>query len=93
MTETFEITDEYRFYLLRRKRSEDFIVNAFRRFREASIEPILIKGWAAERNYPPGVTRFSGDVDLAVSDSDYQRAVTLMAEEGSRISGVDLHLE
>jgi hypothetical protein len=85
------MTDEYRFYLLRKRRSEDLILNAFRRLRRAGIEPILIKGWAAGRNYPQTVPRFSGDIDLAVVASDFDRAKDLI--EAESIGGIDLHRE
>ena len=68
------MTDELRFYLLRKRLTEELIVKAFRSFRDQHIEPILIKGWAASRNYPESVPRFSADVDLAVSANDYESA-------------------
>ncbi len=87
------MTDEYRWYLLAKKRSEGLIVNAFREYRKHGIEPILIKGWAAARNYPPDHPRFFGDVDLAVAESDYPKAQQLLEREDSPIEGVDLHRE
>ena len=87
-----EITDEYRFYLLRKRVAENLILNAFRGFRRQGIEPILIKGWAAARNYPPSKPRFFGDIDLAVSAADFDSAKALI-NSGSDIGGVDLHRE
>lgn len=88
-----EMTDEFRFYLLRKRQAEDQIVNAFRGFRQRGIEPILIKGWAAARNYPEFKPRFSGDIDLAVAASDYEAAKDLLNETEGSIGGVDLHRE
>lgn len=91
MSQTDQITDEYRFYLLRKRHAENLILNAFRGFRRAGIEPILIKGWAAARNYPEYKSRFFGDVDLAVSAFDFDRATLLIKEES--LGGIDLHRE
>ena len=87
------MTDEVRWYLLTKKKAEAAICEAFRRFREYQIEPILIKGWAAARNYPPDKTRFFGDIDLAVSAHDYDAAEALVNRRDSPVSGVDLHRE
>ncbi|MEP7147689.1 MAG: nucleotidyltransferase family protein [Acidobacteriota bacterium] len=91
MTHTQQLTDEYRFYLLRKRYAEELIISAFRGLRRNGIEPILIKGWAAARNYPESVPRFFGDIDLAVLSSDYERAGKLI--EGENLGGIDLHRE
>lgn len=68
-------------------------IQAFRFFREKGIEPLLIKGWAAARNYPENSYRFYTDIDLAVRDLDYDKARSLLGSpEGSKIA-VDLHRE
>lgn len=90
MTQPQQISDEYKFYLLRKRHSENLILDAFRGLRAKGIEPVLIKGWAAERNYPESTPRFSGDVDLAVSARDYETGLILLK---SGIGGVDLHKE
>src|SRR5687767_14573450 len=87
------MTDEFRWYLLKQKRIEELILSSFRAFRRESIEPILIKGWAAARNYPETQPRFYGDIDLAVSKADYARALQLTATADSGVLGVDLHCE
>jgi hypothetical protein len=92
MSHLQEITDEYRFYLLRKRVAENLILNAFRGLRLRGIEPILIKGWAAARNYPASKPRFLGDIDLAVSAADFDSATELI-NAGSDIGGVDLHCE
>ena len=85
--------DELRWYLLSRKKMEAGIVAAFSVFRRHGIEPILIKGWAAARNYPPDVPRFYGDIDLAVSSADYDKARMLVDGPDAEAKGVDLHRE
>jgi len=91
MSHTDQITDEYRYYLLRKRHGEDLIVKAFRGFRRAGIEPILIKGWAAARNYPEYKPRFFTDVDLAVSAADFEKSKAFVEKEG--LGGIDLHSE
>lgn len=92
MNHPHEITDEYRFYLLRKRYAETLICAAFRGFRQEGIDPILIKGWAAARNYPESKPRFFGDIDLAVSALDYKKAKDLISTAPG-IGGVDLHRE
>ena len=85
--------DEYRWYLLRKKHLEGLMIRAFEAFRAEGIEPILIKGWAAARNYPDRKPRFFGDIDLSVAGSDHERALKLIGRSDSGASGVDLHCE
>ena len=87
------MTDELRWYLLSRKKSEASIVEAFAGFRRAGIEPVLIKGWAAALNYPDDKPRFFGDIDLAVSAADFARASELVNSPDPEITGIDLHRE
>ena len=87
------MTDEQRWYLLTLKKAEGMIASAFRGLRAHGIEPVLIKGLAAARNYPDCVPRFFGDIDLAVSREDHPRALELVADEKSGVGGVDLHRE
>ena len=87
------MTNELRWYLLTRKKIEASIVEAFRGFRREGIEPVLIKGWAAARNYPNNRPRFFGDIDLAVAAADFARASELVLTPDSGIKGVDLHCE
>jgi hypothetical protein len=77
--------------LLQIKAQQTKIVVAILLFRSHGIEPILIKGWAAARNYPPGGTRRPGDVDLAVSPDQYTKAYRLSREPDLLRCNVDLH--
>jgi hypothetical protein len=76
---------------LQSKAQQHNIIDAFRSFRENDIEPILIKGWAAARKYPPGVLRRPGDVDLAVSPDQYERARELLLGPELKKCNIDLH--
>jgi len=77
--------------LLQARAQQQNVIDAFRLFRSCGIEPVLIKGWAAARNYPPGVIRRPGDVDLAVSPEDYDRAFQLHREPELLKCNIDLH--
>ena len=85
--------DNYRWYLLRLKQHENMICQAFNRFRDRGIEPILIKGWATAKLYPRGVPRFFGDTDLAVAGSDFANASRLCENADIKALNIDLHNE
>ncbi|MBC7898461.1 MAG: nucleotidyltransferase family protein [Saprospiraceae bacterium] len=85
--------DNYRWHLLRLKRHEIMLRRAFGRFRECGFEPILIKGWAIAKLYPWGVPRFFGDIDLAVTSSDFENAFRFCQHDDIRILDIDLHNE
>lgn len=57
-------------------------------FRKKGIEPVLIKGWAASRNYPEPFRRVYSDIDIAVDPRVYQKALELIDIEKVNI---DLH--
>lgn len=76
--------------LLQRKVFEKRIVESFEIFRRSNIEPILIKGWAAARNYPNPDSRIYTDIDLAVAEKDFERAAQLAKSENIF---ADLHRE
>jgi Uncharacterised nucleotidyltransferase len=75
------------------KKLEAEVVSAFQFLRSEGIEPLLIKGWAAARNYPQSVERFYSDVDLAVAAADFDRAKRLLANKPGTKIGIDLHRE
>jgi hypothetical protein len=77
--------------LLQAKAQEVRIVLVFDAFRSQGIEPILIKGWATERNYPPHHTRRPGDIDLAVAPNDYSAASLLLKDPEIGRHLIDLH--
>lgn len=79
-----------RWNLLQQKISEKRIVESFEIFRREGIEPILIKGWAAARNYPNPEQRSYTDIDLAVEEKNFERAEQLK-KRGNLF--VDVHNE
>lgn len=88
-----EIVDELRWHKLSMRRFELAIVEAFELFRTCDIEPILIKGWAAARNYPETQARFFGDVDLAFSASQFDTAVKKLSVRPIPSISIDPHRE
>jgi len=87
------ITDETRWQKLSMRRFELAIIDAFELFRSYGIEPILLKGWAAARNYPEGRYRPFVDADLAFSASDFEKASEVLAANPISSVGIDLHRE
>jgi len=88
-----EINDEFRWNLLRKNILERNAVRAFELFREARIEPLLIKGLAAGQYYPDSQPRVSVDLDLAVSDADFAKAEKIARSEAASDLAIDLHRE
>ncbi|MGB7210097.1 MAG: hypothetical protein WBD27_15680 [Pyrinomonadaceae bacterium] len=85
--------NDSRWRLLFIKKLEAEAVEAFQILRQSGIEPILIKGLAASRNFPKNTPRFYTDIDLAVAAADFNAAIKLIgAGSGTRISA-DLHCE
>jgi hypothetical protein len=92
VTETAEIiTDAARWAVLQRKVQAGKVAQVFRLFRDNGIEPVLIKGFAADQYYPSDVFRPSIDVDLAVSAADFEKAENLGATADGM--AIDLHRE
>lgn len=85
--------DDSRWRVLYTKKLEAEITESFSFFRDRGIEPLLIKGWAAARNYPPNVPRFYSDVDLAVAAADFETAGELLNSGAGSKLGIDLHRE
>lgn len=88
-----QIVDPVRWHKLAMRRHEIEIAAVFGAMINNRIEPILIKGWAAARNYPQGHTRNFVDMDLAVSRDDFANAVALQKKADFPHSSVDLHNE
>ena len=62
-----------------------------RLLQEASIDAILVKGWALAGFYPELALRPIGDIDLVVTPSDYEAATRVLAQPEARGCWVDLH--
>lgn len=67
------------------------LASAFKTFNDAGIEAIVIKGWAAARKYPSSRVRRPGDIDLAVSPGDYDRAREFIHRPDIAKFNIDLH--
>ena len=91
-SESIEFSDEYRWNKLLLRKFEVCIVEVFQFLRAAGIEPILIKGWAANQFYPENRPRSFSDIDIAVSSSDFDNATDLLGNFNKRVS-IDLHHE
>lgn len=79
----------YYWKILQKQVQEQKIEKLFFIFRDHGFEPILIKGWAAAKNYPEPFQRLSADIDIAVKPSEYAHCQKLLNKQN--ISGVDLH--
>jgi len=81
----------YRLQTLQSAIHEEEIQKVFRLLREAGVEPILAKGWAAANFYPDQALRAYGDIDLLVSDDQFARAENVLQSEEASDCWVDLH--
>jgi hypothetical protein len=81
----------YRLQVLQSQIHQEKIQKVFLMFREAAIEPVLVKGWAASRFYPEPGLRPYGDIDLLVKPEHYQTAAELLARTEAKDCWVDLH--
>jgi putative nucleotidyltransferase-like protein len=72
---------------------EETIRKVFKSLREASIEPLLGKGWLAARLYPLPPLRPYYDIDICVRPSDYNRAQEILDSPAADDCWVDLHEE
>ena len=91
--EKISVKDDIRWNLLQRKTAELRAQQAFSLFRQHSIEPILIKGFAAAQFYPESKLRHSIDMDLAVSDRDFDAATVISNSTEANGLAIDLHRE
>jgi hypothetical protein len=81
----------YRLLSLQSVMHEQKIAKVFRLLRQASVEPILAKGWAAARVYPDTALRPYGDIDLLVGPGDSQKAANVLSSPEASDCWVDLH--
>ena len=86
-----EKENDRRWLVLRAKLCEERLKAAFRLFRQNGIEPILIKGWAAAREYPEKYERVFGDIDLCVAPSEFGRSLEIISTEEGKKLNIDLH--
>jgi hypothetical protein len=88
-----QISDDVRWYRLFLRKTELEITRIFRAYREIGVDPVLIKGWAAARNYPKDKPRFFSDIDIAIPSYDYHRCLEWNRSDQRTTLNIDLHRE
>lgn len=83
--------DPRRWYFLQTKVNEKRLISAVRFFRNAGLEPVVIKGWALGRFYPEDEPRPASDLDLAFAPNDFPAAVRLKDEPELKGFNLDFH--
>lgn len=86
-----ELREAHRLYTLQSRVNITRIEKVFTLLRAASVEPILIKGWAAARHYPEPGLRPYGDIDVCVRKENYQSAEAALRDLDPAKFRVDLH--
>ncbi|MGB7070946.1 MAG: nucleotidyltransferase family protein [Pyrinomonadaceae bacterium] len=86
------VTDDVRWHLLQKKRREIEAAEVFALFRSHGIQPIMIKGWASARFYPPDSPRHMGDLDIAVPAGSHEISKAILESKELHYS-IDLHRE
>ncbi|MCU1265034.1 MAG: hypothetical protein JWM21_1352 [Acidobacteria bacterium] len=81
----------YRLQVLQAGIHEEKIERVFRLLADASIEALLIKGWAASGLYPERGLRPYGDIDLVVRPEQYEAASELFGRAEVKDCWIDLH--
>jgi hypothetical protein len=91
MPAALELEQAYRLHALQSAIHERDVEQAFKLFRFAGVEPVLVKGWAVARLYPEVGLRPYGDLDLCVAPEMYPAARLTLKEESDKMHNVDLH--
>lgn len=81
----------YRLQSLQSEIHEQKIEKLFRFFREAQIDAVLAKGWAAAGMYPERALRPYGDIDLCVRPEHMKAAEEVLSTPEANDCWVDLH--
>jgi hypothetical protein len=81
----------FRLQVLQSGIHEEKIKKVFRLLEQASIEAILIKGWAAAGLYPERGLRPYGDIDLIVKPEQHEPASELFGSPELKDCWIDLH--
>jgi Uncharacterised nucleotidyltransferase len=81
----------FRLQVLQSGIHEEKITKVLLLLRQAAIEPILVKGWAAAGFYPERGLRPYGDIDLLVRSEQYRAAAEILAQPEAKDCWVDLH--
>jgi hypothetical protein len=81
----------YRLQALQVAIHERQIKKVFSLLRQAAVEPLLVKGWAAASLYPAQALRPYGDIDLLVRPQHFETARAVLAREEASECWIDLH--
>ncbi len=81
----------YRLHSVQAVMHEEKIKKVFGLLRQASIEALLAKGWAAAALYPAAPLRPYHDIDIFVRPEDFQAAHDLLRSPLANDCWVDLH--
>lgn len=85
-----EIKNDYYWYLIYHAQNCARVKMIFEYFIKNDINPILIKGWAAARNYPNFERQFA-DFDICVAPEDFNKAKKLLETAEGKALQIDLH--
>jgi len=85
-----DLREAYRYCALQAAVRESTLRSAAGVLRDASVEPLVVKGWNVARLYPEGALRPYDDVDVAVSPASLERATHAVAPLQSGDAMVDL---
>ena len=81
----------YRLQTLRAAVREGELESLFLLLEAACVDALLVKGWVAGRAYTEQGLRPTGDIDLYVPPSQYQKAKDVLSSPEGRRFWVDLH--
>lgn len=81
----------YRLQSLQAEIQQQKIEKVFRLLREAALDAILAKGWAAAGLYPNRTLRPYGDIDICVRSRDHQAVSALFSSPEGSDCWIDLH--
>lgn len=81
----------YRLLSLQSEIHEQQIEKVFRLLRQAQVEAILAKGWAAAGMYPERALRPYGDIDICVPPEHFKLAEEVLSAPEANDCWVDLH--
>lgn len=81
----------YRLQALQVAMRREKIETIHRFLKQASVDAILVKGWAVAGFYPEPPLRPLGDIDLLVKPADYKAAQEVLEKPETRGCWVDLH--
>lgn len=86
-----EFQEAFRWNTLRVALLERQTTEVFKSLRNAGVEPLLAKGWAASRLYPAQGLRPYGDIDLCVRAAEYRTALQVMERLAELACPVEWH--